>query len=83
MGIVETLKPIGDFVSSLTKKVLELIPSELIASETTSRIITIFIYVGIIWALLKFAGSLSKAVKVVLIGLLALLIISVISTFLS
>lgn len=80
MGIKESLTEIGNAVSGLTRKVLDLIPSELLASETTSQVVSIMVSVGIIFIVLKFAGSLSKIMKWALIVLFGLLIISVLTT---
>jgi len=83
MSILETLRPVGDGINSLSSKILGLIPSHLLESETTAKIVGILIPALIIWGFLHFAGSLKKITKIVIVGLLALLIISVAVTFTS
>ena len=81
--VLELLKPLGDEVTNLSSKVLGLIPTTLLESETTAKITSILISAIIIWAFLHFAGSLKKITKIVIVGLLVLLIISVLVTFTS
>ena len=81
MGFLADIRPLGENASTWVGKVLELIPSEFLTSPTTAKIVSLIIYAGGIWLVLHFAGALKKPVKVVLIGLLALLMLSVIATF--
>jgi len=80
MGLKETLTSLGDQVSGLTGKILDLIPSTLLSSPTTAKIVSLIIYLGVIMVILKFAGSISKVMRWIIIGLFVLLIISVLAT---
>ena len=81
MGIMDTLKPIGDWVTGLTQGILKLVPTEFLSEPTTARIITLLINATIIYLVFKFAGSLSKLAKVGIFVLLGLLGLSILATF--
>ena len=80
--IFDILKPVGEMVSGWTQSVLGLLPSNLLESSNTARIVSIMIYLGLIWAIARFASSVKKPIKYAIIGLFILLILSVISTYL-
>lgn len=81
--MLEQLKPVGDYVTQITQKILELVPAEYLTRPETAKIISLLVIVGLIYGVLKFVTSLEKVVKITIVGLLILLALSVIATFVS
>ena len=77
MGIQDIFKDIGEALSGVTQKVLELIPVEFLSSVTTAKIVSILVPLLVILGILKFGNLLSKPIKWVIVVLLVLLILSV------
>ncbi|MEK6885049.1 MAG: hypothetical protein AABY22_35785 [Nanoarchaeota archaeon] len=80
--VLTVLDKIGDFVSSITEKILSFIQDMgLITSPATAKIITILIVALIAYLILHFVSSLKTPVRVIIYILTGLLIISVLISF--
>lgn len=79
--VVDTVKKIGDFANLVGEKLLELIPNQFLQAPTTSKIVSIIVYVILIYLALHFAESIKKPVAYILVLLFVLLIVSIASTF--
>ena len=79
--VIETLKKIGSLADSIGEKILELIPPKLLESPTSAKILSVLIYALMVYVVLHFATAIRKPIAYIIVILLALLIISIITTF--
>lgn len=81
--ILDTMKSIGESVSSISNKILSQVPVGFLTSTTTAKIFSVLIFLLVIYLILSFASSMRKPVKYLIVFALILLTISVVMTFVS
>lgn len=79
---IEYFKDVGNYVSGLTSKFIDFL-SEMgyVTPSLTSKIVSLLIIIGAIYVIVHFVTAMKKPLKWIILGLLGLLGLSILSTF--